>query len=481
MSRLFAISLLSLPATAVADTLELAYESALQSALDRNPELQGSTAELDQASGALMAAEGAYDLQLTGRSSYSSMTSESIREFGEVLSEFAALDTGAGLTWLGTSGTSATIDLSTIRSRFRYELAGDIPFTIESDEPQYQTRLAVTLSQSLLEGHRRSYNLHSLRQARQALDASELSQVVQRQETLADTAEAYWNLWTARALVAIAEEGLQLAQVESRLVHAKVELGDLAPVERSRVDALVLESESDLLKARHDEQSGEDVLLLLIGGELSADVVLLTDPEQPMDHAIDLAAAQEAALQGSPALALARLDEDGARADMEARQHALLPELGASASYGLLGYETSQAAALGEMFGANLPEWSMGLNLSMPLGNRVARGNLSSASAFLAEKTIERQALERSIRQQVSAQLRTLSSARSKLGLAERRLALAIETLNAETALRDAGRSLEKDVLEAMNDVSDARVAVEQAKVDYILAIIELERLKGTL
>jgi len=200
-----------------------------------------------------------------------------------------------------------------------------------------------------------------------------------------------------------------------------------------------------------------------------------------MNHAIDLAAAQEAALQGSPALALARLDEEGAQADMVASQHALLPDLGASASYGLLGYETSQAAALGEMFGANLPEWSMGLNLSMPLGNRVARGNLSSASAVLTEKSIERKALERSIRQQVSAQLRTLSSARTSLSLSERQLELSIETLDAETALRDAGRSLEKDVLEAMKDVSDARIAVEQAKVDYILAIIELERLKGTL
>jgi outer membrane protein TolC len=475
------IFLLSLPAIARAEPVELTYKDALQSALNRNPELQGIAAQLEQASGALMVAEGAYDLQLTAGSSYSSATSESIREFGEVLSEFAALNTSAGITWLGTSGTSATVDLSTIRSRFKYELAGDIPFTVESEDPLYQTRLAATVSQSLLEGHRRSYNLQALRQAQQAIDSSELGQAVQRQQTLADTADAYWSLWTARKLVTIAEEGMALAEEEMRLVHAKVELGELAPVERSRVDATVLQSESDLLEARHNEQSGEDALLLLIGMDLATDLALVTNPEQPMDHAIDLAAAQQSALEGSPALTLAVLEEEGARADVEAARHALLPQLGASASYALLGYETSQAKALGEMFGASLPEWSLGVNLSMPLGNRSAQGTLASASASLAEKTIDREALERRIRQQVSAQLRTLSSAQAKLGLTQRQLSLAQETLDAERALRDAGRSLEKDVLDSMKDVSDARVAVEQAKVDYILAIIELERLKGSL
>ena len=170
----------------VASADPLTYTDALQSALDRNPEIQGSLAILEETSGALMAAEGAYDLQFSGRSTYSSMTSEAIREFGEVLSEYSAIDTGYGLTWLGTSGTSATVDISMIRSHFRYELAGDFPITIESQDPQYQTRMAATLSQSLLEGHRESYNLRLVRSAQQAFDAATLDQRVRRQQILAD-------------------------------------------------------------------------------------------------------------------------------------------------------------------------------------------------------------------------------------------------------------------------------------------------------
>lgn len=481
MRRLPITLLLLFPSVSFAEPMPLSYEDALQQTLDRNPELQGTAAILDQSSGALLAAEGIYDLQFTGRTGYSSNTSESIREFGEVLSEFAALDVNAGLTWIGQSGTSATVDMSAIRSRFKYELAGDIPLTIESEEPLYQTRLAVTVSQSLLRGHAKTYNLQALRQAQQAVDSATLAMEVQKQQSLADTANAYWNLWTARSLVRIAEESVGVTEEEQRLVHARVDLGQLAPVERSRVDAAVVQSHADLLEAQINADAAADVLRLLISLPLDTEMVLSTDPATPMNHSIDSETVQESALQGSQSLALLRLEEEGALADFEAARHALLPELTATSSYALLGYETSQFQALGEMFSMQLPEWSLGMNLSMPLGNRSARGNLATAQAVLTEKKINREALEASIRQQVSQQLRTLSNAQTRSKMAEQNLALAEETLEAERALRNAGRSLEKDVLEAMKALHDARIAVEQAKVDYLLAIIEIERLKGTL
>jgi outer membrane protein TolC len=40
---------------------------------------------------------------------------------------------------------------------------------------------------------------------------------------------------------------------------------------------------------------------------------------------------------------------------------------------------------------------------------------------------------------------------------------------------------IQKDVLESIAAVDDARIAMEQARSDYQLALIELERLKGTL
>ena len=51
----------------------------------------------------------------------------------------------------------------------------------------------------------------------------------------------------------------------------------------------------------------------------------------------------------------------------------------------------------------------------------------------------------------------------------------------AERALLEAGRTLQKDVLEAIRAVDTARADLQKAGADYQLAIIELERLKGSL
>jgi outer membrane protein TolC len=68
-----------------------------------------------------------------------------------------------------------------------------------------------------------------------------------------------------------------------------------------------------------------------------------------------------------------------------------------------------------------------------------------------------------------------------QVSLAKANLDLAEATLVADRALAEVGRVIQKDLLESIRTVDDARTQVEQAKGDYQLALIELERLKGTL
>ena len=56
---------------------------------------------------------------------------------------------------------------------------------------------------------------------------------------------------------------METAKEEQRVVYAKVER-HAAPVERARVDALVVQSERDQLTARDAAENAEDALLLWI-------------------------------------------------------------------------------------------------------------------------------------------------------------------------------------------------------------------------
>lgn len=459
---------------------ELSYEEALQRALDANADLLKAEAGQRGAEGALLAARSTYDPQLTAGGSWASSRNESIREFGEVYSDFSNLSWNAALSQYLASGTTLSLETSGSQSSFRYELVGS-GIVVESEEPQFSTDLQASVTQSLLQGFRTSYNLQGVRSAQRALSATELAAASTRQQVLADTAAAYWNLYQAQQVVRIAQQALEVATEEERVVHAKVEAGDLAPVESTRVAASVVQARSSLLEAENGLAAAAEALQLMVGTEPDGMVRASTLPAEPTAVRLDAAALVTEALEHNPDMQSLRIAEEGAELDLRDARHGRLPELTATGSVTLKGYETALGASYGELFTGRLPDWYIGTNLAVPLGNRGDRGSVVQREAEAAQARLDREAFERTLSQLVRTQARTVEQATLKLELAQANLALAEQTLQAERALQEAGRALQKDVLEAIKTVDDARVAVEQARVDHALALVELMRLRGKL
>jgi outer membrane protein len=461
-------------------TLQLSYEQALNQALASNPALMGARLDIDAADGALLAAKGIFDPVLTASSTGNQSTSESTREFGEVISEFQSFNWRAGLNQFFPTGTNVGLEWSTTSTRFKYELRGT-GTVVESEEPLYESRMVATLSQSLLDGHRLASNLEGVRQAIRSKDISEATALAAKQQSLADTASAYWNTRTQQKLVEIAHMAVETAKEEQRVVYAKVDQGTLAPVEKARVDALKVQAERELLTAVDVARNTEDSLLLLMGERPGTPLELTTEPAEPIALALDLSQIEQAALTNNADLLVARLNEETKEMAYRDARHKRLPQLDLNASYAMVGYEPNVGDAASELFGGDLPEWSIGGNFSMPLLSRADRGQSLQASAQAAKARSERVNLERTIRSQVRTQARAVEAAFLQVSLARANLQLAEKTLSAERALADAGRVIQKDLLDSIRSVDDARAQLEQAKVDYQLAIIELERLKGTL
>jgi outer membrane protein len=473
--------LIALLSTALAaDARSLSYEEALEAALRANPALLGARLEVEAADGAMIAASGVFDPTLNASTTANQFTSESTREFGEVLSEFKSLNWKMGVNQLLPTGTNLGVEWSTTSTRFKYELRGS-GMVVESEKPLYESRMVATFTQSLLDGHRLASNLEGVRQAIRVRDSAKASQRATRQQTLADTASAYWNTRTQHRLASIAEQGVKQAKEEQRVVYAKVEQGTLAPVERARVDALVIQAKRELLTATDTAKNTEDSLLLLIGEEPGTPLTLSTEPAAPILVVLDLDTIERAAIENNADLLVARINENTTEmARLDAR-HRRLPQLDLNASYALIGYEPTQSAAATELFGADLPEWSIGGTFSMPLLGRADRGAYLQQTALSARARSERISLERSIRSQVRTQARAVEGAAVQVSLASANLDLAEQTLTADRALVEAGRVIQKDLLESIRGVDDARTQLEQARGDYQLALIEIERLKGTL
>ena len=475
------LALFNLSGSATAsDAVSLSYEAALQAAVANNPALIGARFDVDAAEGALMAARGVFDPILGASASRNQFTSESTREFGEVLSEFDSTNWTASLNQTLPTGTNVDLSWSTSSNRFRYELR-DTNIVVEQQEPVFETRMVTTLTQNILEGHRLASNLEGVRSAMRSRDIAEASQRMAHQQTLADAASAYWNTRTQRKLADIAAMAIETALEEQRVVHAKVEQGTLAPVERTRVDAAVVQARRESLRANDAARDAEDLLLLLIGEAPGTALTLTSTPLEPTALTLDTPAIEASAIEGSPELQMARIREQNAEmARMDAR-HRLLPELNVNASYSLIGYDPSSSDATDELLSGDLPEWRLGATLSVPLLGRADRGQFRVQAAEAAKARSERGQAERQLRSSVRAQVRAIHAASMEIQLATANLELAQQTLEAERALTEAGRTIQKDLLESIAAVDDARIQLERSTGEYQLAVIELERLKGTL
>ena len=465
-------------AVAAADPLVLSYAEALERGLAHNPTLALADQDLRAADGALLAARGVFDPNLEATLGLQSSTSEGSGQLGEYSAKARTAYNSAAVSWLAPTGTTLSLGWDNSRNDYRYVLANfDQPYS----DAQFGSGLRATVSQALLEGWRMSYNLAAVRQATQNHDLAEIAAQSARQQTMADVASAYWTLWYTRKQVAIAESAVGVAEEESRIVRARVEAGALAQVERSRADALVVEAQSALITARNAARAASDDLLLLLGETPGADVTLNTEPAEPAPLSLDEAALVSTALERNPDLAALRLAEDAATQDQRDTVHARLPQLDASASYGLTGYDPTLSGSISEMASGDFPEWSVGASLSLPLGNRIARGQAMAADADLTQARLEREAYERTLTALIRAQVATLESSSSQLQLAQANARLADETLAAERALQSVGRAVQRDVLDAIKGADTARLAVEKARADYALAVVQLEQLKGTL
>ncbi len=460
----------------------MSYAQALEGALERNPTLVQAKASLSSAHGSLVSAKGTFDPYWTLGASTGNTKSEG---FSTQLGQdywMSSHSTGfnTGLSQYLATGTSYSVDWSVDSSSYLGELI-ESGLTWETEEPQRYSTLSASISQSLLQGHRMSYNLRTVHEAERSVDRAEASLMATRLQVVADTATAYWYLVYTRDLEDIARQAVTVAQEEGRVVRAMVDAGQLAPVEATRVEAAVVQSRSALIEAEHAHRAASEALAQLMGGDPALQFEPSSQPEQPIALTLDDEQVVAAALEGNAELMVYRSTVDSARISLVNARHARLPELAVTGAFGMYGYDEDFTAAVSEMASGDLPYWSVGGELSVPLGNRADRGSVMSAEVGLTEAQQSLEAMERSVAAQVLAQVRTVEAGQVKVDLAQANLDLAEQTLAAEKAKQREGRAIQKDVLEAQRSFSNAQASLVQARTEYVLAVVELGRLKGRI
>jgi outer membrane protein len=377
--------------------------------------------------------------------------------------------------------------------------------------PSTNSSLDLQLTQHLLQGRSFAVNTRNIRIARNNLRVTDLVFEQQIISTVANVVQLYWNLVAANENVRVMQQTLEYSQKLYKDNMTQVEIGTLAPVEVTRADAEVAADTQNLITAQTNVLQQETVLKNALSRTGVADQTLadahiiptsvISIPNvEPLEPIQDLTAK---ALQKRPELTESRVQVDSARISLTGVRAAMLPTIDAIADLRnnalsgipnpLLPTSTNFTAApdpffvggygniLSQLFGRNFPNYSVGVQLTVPLRNRAAEANAATAQLNLRMTELGVQRLINMVRLDVQNALIALRQARVRYDAAVKNTLLEEQLYDAEQKKFQIGTSTGINVIQVQRDLATARQNEVTALNSYALARVQMDQATGTV
>jgi outer membrane protein TolC len=394
-----------------------------------------------------------------------------------VLSDFWDLNTGLRQK-LPTGGT--------------YELRFDneylhVPSGTTSATPTrdgFIGRFGLTLTQPLLRNFGFEANETNIRVAtnNQSISREQLRLRVSNITT--QVQNAYVELVFAIENLGVQQRSLQLARDLVALNKARVRAGVAAPVEVTQAEAQEAANVQNVIlgeKAVRDAEDTLKVILNLSGGtdwgrEIQPTYRLTFEPKS-----FNLEETIQKALENRYEYKSAKLDIQNKELSVRLARNQLLPDLSLAGSVSTNGFGTTYGNNLDALGSGDFISYSVGVVLTVPLGNRAAASTHTKARLTAEQAKTSLKQLELQITQQAREAVRRVEAFARRVDANRAARVLAQEQLRVEQRRLEAGVSTTFNVLSFQRDLSAAEANELRATADYFEALANLENVRGTV
>lgn len=381
---------------------------------------------------------------------------------------------------------------STDASRYSYN-----PFTT--------TSLGFTITQPLLQGFGTTLNTRFIRIARNSRKVADLVFRQQVIDTVAGITRLYTDLVSLNEDVKVKQQSLQLAERLYEDNRNQVDQGTQAPIEVTRANAALAASRQALITAQGLVRQQELIVkTALTRGGLANPVILAahivpTDSVEVPSHEVDqpLEGLVQTAIRDRPDIASAGIQVQNSEISLKGSLNALKPQLdlvGTVQNSGLAGDANSLSGtstqglavggygtALGQLFRRDYPTYEIGVQLSLPLRNRVAQADAVRDELQVRQAQVRRQQLEDQVRLEVADAEVNLVQARAAYEAAVEASRLQQQSVNVEQQTFDVGLSTNLQLIQYQTFLAQARSTEVASKAAYVKAEIALQRAMGTI
>ncbi len=347
-----------------------------------------------------------------------------------------------------------------------------------------QGNFMFTLEQPLLKGFGFAANLASLRMAARQ---SEIAFQDYRRELMTVVAEAelaYWDLYYAQEELQLSRESVQMLETFLEDSQASFEAG-----RGSRLDVLEMEAKLAIRQSAEREAYQKRIealnnLASYFGGVPRANKVDYRVIDAPASKPVETLyeEGKKAAMSMNPDFLKARIQTEQERIRLGYSKNQRLPEVSLKADVGAYGFADRWNETWDEVVNYGFPSWSVGLVVRIPLWGDV-RGRNEHRAALLRLQQAER--TEANLLTQIQIGCDTAEQRISSNFTSARSLESVVDfrdnLLETRMQERDIGRMDARSVLEAEQELFDARLEQLQSEIDYQRSLLELQLISGCL
>ena len=503
----------------------LTIREALTLALENNKDIEVARHNVKIAEFDLTTARGAYDPRFASAayyerienpiSSFLSGASDSVSQANYTAT--ARVD-GLGPKFGGTY----SLDFSSVRLTTNNQFA--------SLNPQYPTALTFNYRQPLFRGLRIDNSRRQIEIARKNLSLTDAQFRQRAIETITSVQRAYWDLVFALRNLQVQRDAVRDSRTQLEHNKRLVEEGALAPIDIVAAEAQLAGFEQSLFSSLEEVSRAENNLKNLIAENRQAEIwnvsIVPTDSVELVTPQISLPEALKAAMENRPELQQSNLAREINQIDQKYFRDQKKPAVDLVGSYGLVGLAGSINAAgnnpfagsnlllrerinqlsllsglpalpelpiqdisqgliggfdrsLQNLFGNQFNNFRVGVQVSLPLRNRTAEGELGRSLVEGARLTTQREQLEQSIQVDVRNALQVVKSGEARLRASVIARNASEQQYQSERRKLDAGQSTVFLVLERQTALTAARGNELRAQTELNKAIAELQRATG--
>ena len=431
-------------------------------------------------------------------------------------------------TALGTWGLQGT----NIRSKYDFASAGltqkvitgaDIALTFSNSmsdtsqaytviNPSFYSVLRFDLKQPLLKGFGPKINRIETTRAENARDAGLAQLKAAVLQTVYDVEEAYWNLLYAQDNLKVQEASLAQSRETLKRNNEAARIGSKSAIEVLSAETEVTRWEDGVIAARLQVERLEEQLrrLMNAGGadetgdsrpDAAGSRLLLADRPVAEKRAVALDDVLRTALAERPEIIASEKDLETSANDVGYYRNQLLPQLDLNFSIwnpGQSGVKYlymddnpltqtvigkivgSRIDSLNDVFRKYYRNWSLNLNLSVPLANIFSRASLTRANLNRQQSELKLERQKRAIASEVSAAVLDLRNTDRKIKSSADYRAMVEKRLAAEQQRYDLGLVGSEWLFSYQRDLAQARTDEVRALVDYKIALAKLDKVMGT-